>query len=185
MYTSLIALVMVVAGETPVTPSWQTYAQASRLVATEQKPMAVFVGTGENGWEQVAGNLEGEAAKVLAANYVCVYANTDTPAGKALAQAFELNNGVGLVLSDRKGEKQVFWHDGTLPQRELLRQLTRFSSTSRLSMYPAESGSVPAGSIMEGVGAATQGAGVSGGSNCPTCSGSYCPSCSSGGRRRR
>jgi hypothetical protein len=169
MYTSLIALALVgVSGATP-SASWQSYAQASQTVEKERKPLAVFLGTGQNGWEQVAGSLGSEAEKVLAASYLCAYVDTNSPDGKKLAQAFEMKNGVGVVLSDRTGTNQAYWHDGTLPQTELVRQLVRHSMSTRSSMYPAEGSAVGAtSSVMQ--------------------NGAYCPSCSAGvrttGRRR-
>src|SRR5262245_16397579 len=111
MYTSLIILAMVGAPGDALVPSWQTYAQASQTVRVEKKPMAVFLGTGQKGWGQVAGSLDSEAEKVLAISYVCAYVDTSTAAGEKLAQAFALKNGVGVVLSDRRGDYQVYSHD--------------------------------------------------------------------------
>jgi hypothetical protein len=146
MYTSLIALALAgISGATP-SASWQSYSQASQAVAKERKPLAVFLGTGQNGWEQVAGSLGSEAEKVLAASYLCAYVDTNTPEGKKLTQALEIKNGVGVVLSDRTGENQAYWHDGNLPQTELVRQLVRHSMSTRTSMYPAEDRAVGASS---------------------------------------
>ena len=135
MYTSLIVLAMVGAPGDALVPSWQTYSQASQMVQTERKPMAVFLGTGQSGWQQVAGSLDSEAENVLATSYVCAYVDTSTPAGEKLAQAFALKNGVGVVLSDRRGEYQVYSHDGTLSQADLVRQLVRYSTTTRTNFY--------------------------------------------------
>jgi hypothetical protein len=150
MYTSLV--VMALAGISGATPSasWQSYAQASQTVEKERKPLAVFLGTGQNGWEQVAGSLSSEAEKVLAASYLCAYVDTNSPEGKKLAQAFAMKNGVGVVLSDRTGTNQAYWHDGNLPQTELVRQLVRHSMSTRTSMYPAEDSAVGAtSSVMQ------------------------------------
>jgi len=169
MYTSLIVLAMFGAPADISAPSWQNYSQASQMVEKEKKPMAVFLGTGQKGWEKVAGSLSTEAEKVLVASYICAYVDTNTPEGEKLAQAFELKNGVGLVLSDRKGEKQVFWHDGNLPQADLVRQLVRHSTSTRTSLYMDETSvtGTPTSPVMQ--------------------SGSYCPSCNGGGStfRRR
>jgi hypothetical protein len=170
MYTSIIALAMVGApGDVPA-PSWQTYSQAGRLALEEKKPMAVFLGTGQRGWEQVAGRLDTEAEKVLAAGYVCAYVDINTPEGKNLSQAFEMKNGIGVVLSDRKGENQVYRHEGTLSQTDLVRQLIRHSTSTRTSLYPGET-TVMGAASMGATSAVMQGS-------------TYCPSCSSGGRRR-
>ena len=119
MYTSLFVLALVGAPLEANAPSWQGYYQASQLVEQEKKPLAVFLGTGQKGWEKVAGSLSPEAEKVLTAGYLCAYVDTTTPEGEKLAQAFEIKNGVGIVISDRKGVKQAFWHQGTLGQPDL------------------------------------------------------------------
>ena len=159
MYTSIIVLALVGAPGDVSAPSWQSYSQASQMVLTEKKPMAVFLGAGQKGWEQVAGSLGSEAEKVLAASYICTYVDTSTPAGEKLAQAFALKNGIGVVLSDRKGEVQVYWHEGNLPQPDLVRQLVRHSTSTRVSMYGENSVTGTTSAIM------------SSGAYCPTCSG--------------
>ncbi len=167
MYTSFIVLAMLGAPVNNAAPSWQSYTQASQMVEREMKPVAVFLGTGQKGWEKVAGSLGAEAEKVLSASYLCAYVDTDTPEGEKLAKAFEIKSGVGVVLSDRKGEKQAFWHEGTMQQTNLVRQLVRFSTTSRTSMYPADSTVLGTTSTF-----------MEGGS-------SYCPSCNAGVSVRR
>src|SRR5205823_2351991 len=97
MYTSLFVLALVGAPLEANAPSWQGYFQASQLVEQEKKPLAVFLGTGQKGWEMVAGSLGSEAEKVLSAGYLCAYVDTTTPEGEKLAQAFQIKNGVGIV----------------------------------------------------------------------------------------
>jgi hypothetical protein len=164
MYSSLLALAMVGAPAQAPELSWQSYDQISQQVEKEQKPMAVFVGSGQKGWEKVAGKLGMEAENVMAASYLCAYIDTATPEGRKLAQAFEMKNDCGVVLSDRKGETQVFWHDGAMPQAELVRHLVRHSTSMRRSLYPTQS-SLTGTTVLQG-------------------GSSYCPSCNSGGRRR-
>ena len=98
MYTSLFVLALVGAPLEANAPSWQSYSQASQAAEQEKKPLAVFLGTGQKGWEMVAGSLSPEAEKVLAAGYLCAYVDTTTPEGEKLAQAFDIKSGVGLVL---------------------------------------------------------------------------------------
>ncbi len=53
--------------------SWQgDYATACRVAKREQKPLAVFVGSGPQGWQKVSndGQLSTEARKLLADHYV-------------------------------------------------------------------------------------------------------------------
>jgi hypothetical protein len=166
MFTSLLIVVTAgltgIPGDAPAL-SWQSYSSASQQVEKAKKPMAVFLGTGQKGWDKVAGNLGAEAETVLAASYLCAYVDTNTPEGKTLAQAFEIKDGVGLVLSDRKGEAQVYWHEGNLTQADLVHELVRHSTSTRTSHYPTEGG-ISGTTILQQ-------------------SGSYCPNCS-GGRHR-
>jgi hypothetical protein len=161
MYTSLLVLALVGAPLGANAPSWQSYSQASQMVEQEKRPVAVFLGTGQKGWEQVAGSLSPEAEEVLAAGYLCAYVDTTTPEGEKLAQAFDIKSGVGLVLSDRRGVKQAFWHQGTMGQKDLVQQLVRYSPTSRTSMYYEGTATAATGTILSG-------------------SSSYCPTCSGG-----
>ena len=107
MYTSVMLLALSglsAPAEAPTPPAWRTdYGAAQKLAQTQQRPLAIFVGTGKQGWRQVAqgGELGAEAARLLVSRYIPVYLDADTAEGKRLAQAFELSSGVGLVLSDR------------------------------------------------------------------------------------
>src|SRR5262245_41886344 len=90
------------------------YRHAKTVAATAQKPLAVFVGAGADGWSKVVrdGGFDLAALKLLAERYVLVYADRDTEAGRKLAGALEINSDCGLVISDRGGGFQVFRHDG-------------------------------------------------------------------------
>src|SRR5260370_31623635 len=56
------------------------------------KPVAVFIGSGEKGWEEIsqAGKLDRDVRKILSAEYICVYVDMTRDAGKDLAGAFEV-----------------------------------------------------------------------------------------------
>ena len=73
------------------------------------------------------GRLKTPTAKYLAANYVCLYADTSDEAGRQLAGQLAISQGRGIVISDRTGEFQAFSHDGDLPEADLNRQLHRFA----------------------------------------------------------
>ncbi len=132
MYTSVtvLALSSVLALSGAEGPSWsKDYAAARKQAANAGKPVAVFFGSGPAGYEKVArdGGFNAATLKALADNYVCCYVDVSTPAGQALAKAFEISKGVGLVLSDRTGKLQAFSCDGDLSVADLRRCLERFA----------------------------------------------------------
>jgi hypothetical protein len=137
MHTSLLLLATLAPGADPENgaseaPKWQaSYTQARSASRDRDKPLAVFVGSGPDGWKKVAdGGLSAEARKLLADNYVCYYADASRPEGRRLADALEMSNGSGVVLSTRDGESQAFWHDGSISRGELERRLRRYSNGS-------------------------------------------------------
>jgi hypothetical protein len=179
MNTSILTVVLtgaLLAGQSG-SPTWQnSYSSAQRVAAQQQKPVLVVVGNGADGWKQVIRDVSPEAMQVLAQKYVCVYVDTATPAGRQLAQSFEIN-GSGLVISDRTGTLQAFWHQGTLSGEAVGSVLTRYSdpqysvrttetNASRTSYYPADTSST--GYQQPGAGGVNWGA-YGGGSYCPSC----------------
>jgi hypothetical protein len=95
--------------------------------------LAVFIGAGRSGWEQVSrtGQLGKETQRILASQYVCVYVDSAEPGGQRLASAFEIPQGLGLVISDRSGERQAFHHPGDLAAPDLQRSLQRYTDRER------------------------------------------------------
>jgi hypothetical protein len=138
MYTSVLATVLasLMAGRAPtVEVAWSAdYDAARQAVQTEKKPLAVFLGSGENGYDKVCrdGTLSKEAQEALQNSYVCLYVDMDTEAGKRLAEAFEITKPAGLVISNRAGTKQAFYHDGALAAADLDRTLTRFANPTQV-----------------------------------------------------
>lgn len=113
-------------------PSWlDDYGQAQKRVAVVKKPMAVFVGTGKNGWGSVVhdGAIDPAVKKLLAERFVCVYVDTETAAGKALATQFEVASH-GLIISDRKGASQAYSLSGTLSKSELAKTLEKYADST-------------------------------------------------------
>ena len=111
-------------------PAWMTdYDSARRTGREEQKPLAVFIGSGVRGWHRVTkeGKLGKDTSRLLADEYVCVYVDSDLPWGKKLASAFELPDGLGLVISDRTGQLQAYHHVGELANEDLVRHLQRYA----------------------------------------------------------
>src|SRR5262249_60350377 len=82
-------------------PTWLAdYAAARQVGRMVQKPLAVVVGSGQEGWERLSqdGKLGKEVNRLLAANYVCVYVDSSAPSAKALADALEVAGGPAPAL---------------------------------------------------------------------------------------
>jgi hypothetical protein len=156
MYTSiaLVALAGVLRVPTvPENPRWLTdYSLAKQQGKNERKPLAVFIGAGQGGYDKLTheGRLTADARRLLAEKYVCVYLDTTSNYGQKFASAFEVTQASGLVISDRTGDYQAFHYNGTLSNGELARALERFadpnmtvsstvtSPNQRVSYYPPQ-----------------------------------------------
>jgi hypothetical protein len=135
MYTTVVVFALTGFTWTAETaPSWWTdYTQARQQGMMEKKPVAVFIGTGQDGWGKLAreGNLEKEQKDLLANRYVCVYVDVASEEGRRIAQRLEIAGGRGLVISDHSGALMAFHHEGDLAGRDLTRYLERYSDPSR------------------------------------------------------
>ena len=154
MHTSIVLVALGLLNAAALeSPAWITdYDSARKTGREEQKPLAVFVGSGAKGWHRVTkeGKLGKETSRILTDEYVCVYVDADQPWGKKLASAFELSDGVGLVISDRTGRLQAYHHIGELANEDLARHLHRYADaersvrttetdySQRVSYYPPE-----------------------------------------------
>jgi hypothetical protein len=131
MFTSaLVVALLGFAEPSKSQPIWMTeYYVAQKAAKEKGKPLAVFLGEGKDGWKKLSrkGQLSEEALKVLASDYTCVFVDTKHKEGKELAQAFEFEEGLGLVISDRTGDLQAFRHEGDLADATLVRYLERFA----------------------------------------------------------
>ena len=131
MYTlmAVVALSTGVATANLSSPAWlNDYGTAQARVAVVGKPMAVFLGSGPEGWMKVVrdGGVDSAVTKLLAEKYVCVYLDTTTPYGRSLAGSFQVA-GRGLVISDKAGTTQAFSLSGDLTRAELARTLARYA----------------------------------------------------------
>jgi hypothetical protein len=110
-----------------VQPAWQSdYRTALKMAAEQHKPLAVFIGKGK----PADLKLTDETAKVLKANYVVLAVNTADAKGLALAQTFEMTEGV--VVSDRTGERQALRIVGTTAPADLPQTLARLADPARV-----------------------------------------------------
>jgi hypothetical protein len=136
MYTSLglVALAGFFLSPSLEAPSWRhSYHQAQQEGQRTGKPLAVVIGSGKQGFNALddEGQLSPGVRKLLAAKYVPVYLDVKTPSGKQLAEAFAISKGTGIILSDRSGELEAFFHAGTLADADLVYYLRRFAEPGR------------------------------------------------------
>jgi hypothetical protein len=111
-------------------PTWhQDYSEARKLGQEEKKPLAVLVGSGQAGYADLCkhGEISDAVRKLLAKHYVCVYADVTTAHGQKLAKALAITSGKGVVLSNRTGDLQAFFHDGDLSAADLTRAIEHFA----------------------------------------------------------
>src|SRR5262245_13081179 len=83
MVIALSGLVGVADGEGA--PAWQTdYFAAQKQGAEQKKPLAVFLAPGENGWDKLSreGGLDKDVNELLSGNYIPVFVNTESDAGR-------------------------------------------------------------------------------------------------------
>jgi hypothetical protein len=129
---TLLALLGSIAPQiTKLNLSWeQDYRQARTVGTRDNKPLAVFFGSGTDGWKQILrdGPLDRDSRKLLSERFVLVYVNQETDAGKSLAEVFDLAGKRGLVISDRTGGLMAFRHEGDLELKELTQHLTHYSA---------------------------------------------------------
>jgi len=138
MYSVLLLALWGIAPFEREEPAWlMDYALARKLSQTEKKPIAVFVGSGATGWNDLS--REGKIGKVndrlLAKSYVCLYLDMASEEGGRLARAFELRESRGVVISDSKGELQAFRHEGNLPNENLTYYLEFFSNPDLIVLH--------------------------------------------------
>jgi hypothetical protein len=140
MYTSVMCLALSAgfvpsAAMIPAAPSWRSdYSLAVKEGQRDKRPLAVFVGSGAEGWDRLSkdGGLDKEARELLRTHYVCVYLDSSKERDRRLADQLELSDGRGVVLSDVSGEKQAFWHAGTLSNEQLNHYLRKYSDPAQV-----------------------------------------------------
>jgi hypothetical protein len=137
MYTSglFLALVGLFPSSIRQEPLWlDDYSQACKQCGKLEKPLAVFIGSGQKGWNRISqdGQLSPETKEILAKSYVCVYLDANRNGGQELATAFEMPNHLGIVISDSSGRLQAFRHEGEMKNESLMRNLQRYADPQRI-----------------------------------------------------
>jgi len=143
MFSSLAvaALTGFLATTVPGQPAWQTdYSKARALSIELKKPVAVFLAPGGSD-KLVSGGIGDDAARLLKDGYVCLSVDTATPAGRDLATAFRMSE--GLVISDKTGGLQALRHDGSVTKDQLAGYLSRFSTVSTVTTTENRSNVAP------------------------------------------
>lgn len=123
---------LVAAGSVSTQPAWQTDYGKALVQATDlKKPVAVFIAQGGDGYAKLVteGKIPTDAAKLLRQNYVCLYVDAASPAGKALTSSFQMSE--GLVISSKAGTHQALRHEGRLSATELTGYLTKYAETTQ------------------------------------------------------
>jgi hypothetical protein len=136
MFTStlIVALSGFLASDGQESLSWYAdYGSAQRLGKEASKPLAVVVGSGKTGWNQlISDGLGADARKLLVKKYICVYVDTATKTGKQLASEFGMSTGPGLIVSDQGGKYQAFRHQGNLTSEQFVVYLRRYADPKRV-----------------------------------------------------
>jgi hypothetical protein len=138
MHTSILVLALAgfgPASEAVNVPAWTTnYGAAKKTAADTGKPLAVVFGAGLKGWQKLDrdGDLSTDVSHILSDQYICVHIDTATERGLALASAFDMPGGLGIVISDHTGALQAFRHEGDLDDEALARHLQRYADPSHV-----------------------------------------------------
>ena len=173
MNTSIFAVVLtgaLLSGQNGA-PTWHNdYSKAQQQGIAQQKPLVVVFAPGAKAWTKVVrdANPSADVAKMLADKYVCVCVDTATPAGKKLAADFAINGKVGMVISDRAGTSQAFWHQGDMPNHSMAQYLQKFADPS-VVIRTTENGSTGARTSFYPSTEAEANWGTAGSSYCPSC----------------
>ncbi|HVK16809.1 MAG TPA: hypothetical protein VM533_07660 [Fimbriiglobus sp.] len=125
-------------------PTWQSdYRKALAQATQQQKPVAVFIARGDAGHARLIneGGIGSDATRVLRNSYVCLYVNTETDRGQALAGAFQIRE--GLIISDKTGGVQALRHEGTVSRTDLTNYLTRYVNAGQVAQTEFHSGVQP------------------------------------------
>ncbi len=132
LFTSLAAAVAVsgvALGYTPAAqPKWQPdYSTAVRVAAAQHKPLAVFVGHGPAGFAQLVtdGGPAAPTAQAMSDKFVALYVDADSAAGKPLAQALKVTDGV--VISDHTASLVSLRHQGPVAPTTLASYVSTYA----------------------------------------------------------
>jgi len=136
MFTISCLLALQVVGLPTVPPNWTCdYDLALQRARAGNKPVAVFIGTGKDGWKAICeeGDLGQEVRRLLAEHYVCLYVDASQAGQKELVQSFAVGQSPLLVLSTRDRAYQAYRHSGALGNASLAQALRRHATEEAAS----------------------------------------------------
>ena len=131
---AIVALSLPLAAK-PASIDWHhNYREARAIGISKQKPLAMFIASGKDGWAKILadGAFDAKIKNLLTENYVAVFIDRDTTEGQKTISAFGLGNQPALIISNRAGDLQAFRHEGTLTETDLTVCLNRYSSASHV-----------------------------------------------------
>jgi hypothetical protein len=120
------------------TPTWnRDYYLAMNRAAAAKKPVAVFIGSGKEGWKTVAdeGDLSRQVHRLLMDHYVCVYLDASQTQAKDLVRSFEAGARPLVVLSNHDLIHEAYRHPGTLANASLAQALERHAVRNAPAVY--------------------------------------------------
>jgi hypothetical protein len=131
MYSTTCLLALHLLGVGSLSPSWNLdYGQALKRAEATNKPVAVFIGSGSDGWKAISeeGNLSPEVRRLLRDHYICLYIDAGKAADKNLVRSFEADQLPMVVLSTTNRAYQAYRHSGTTASADLAQALRRYAS---------------------------------------------------------
>jgi hypothetical protein len=139
MYTSVVVVtlssLLAAPATAPQSSVWlRDYADAFNKGQREKKPLAVFFGKGDSGWDEFSsdGRLGDEARRLLKTRYVPVYVDVGAADGRKLASAFRVQSTPALVLTDASDDYIALRYSGTLAPGDLGRCLAKYGDPGRV-----------------------------------------------------
>jgi hypothetical protein len=150
MYSTMCLLILHVYGANIPSPNWnRDYGLALREAKEANKPLAVFIASGKDGWRSVCKEkeLNWEVCRLLTDKYVCVYVDGAEPVQQELARSFEASPLPLLVLSDHSRAYQAYRHSGVLANTNLAQLLQRYASAEAFAAQRDEAAVRPAGPV--------------------------------------
>ncbi len=136
MFTTSLAAAAVVgviaSSSLSTQPEWATsYATALAQAAELRKPVAVFITNGGLAHLTNGEGIGSDASTTLRTHYIAVQIDATTDAGKKMAEAFRVQEGV--VISDTSGGQIALRHEGTVGTTDLNGYLTKYATPQTIT----------------------------------------------------